>query len=228
MNTRYTEIFLFLARLSRKSNKGVALGFVLIAGVLMAGGAAMMLLRSSSEKEKVVAQEASAKGKTTGEVAIARMQYLLGQYPFLAQLPFDDWQSADVEAQIETQINNSCDGQSLTQTQIDAKVGKIKEEIAKYIKKDGEDYEWLAMDASKSSKGQFRFKAFEPAIAGQEMGTLTIEARANVGNDFNLMSKRIPHRLTLGRNFRPTNKLRSIHISETYAMIVSSFDKDYA
>ncbi len=25
-------------------------------------------------------------------------------------------------------------------------------------------------------------------------------------DDFNLMSKRIPHRLTLGRNFRPTNK----------------------
>ena len=53
MNTRYTEIFLFLSRLSLRSDKGFAMGFVLIVGVLMTATGAAMLLRSASEKEKV-------------------------------------------------------------------------------------------------------------------------------------------------------------------------------
>ena len=56
MNTRYTEIFLFLSRLSLRSDKGFAMGFVLIVGVLMTATGAVMLLRSASEKEKVFLQ----------------------------------------------------------------------------------------------------------------------------------------------------------------------------
>lgn len=200
MNTRYTETFLFLSRLSRRSNKGFALGFVLTAGVLMAATGAVMLLRSSSETEKIVAQEATAKGKTTGEVAIARIQYLLGKYPFLAEMEMEDWQNADVESKLEAQIRNTCEGQSLTQSEIDAKVDEVKQEIGKYTEKDGTDYKWLKMDESNPNQGQFRFTTFQPAIAGQEMGTLTIEAKANVDNDLKEAPTRLEVKIPLSEN----------------------------
>lgn len=183
MNTRYTETFLFLSRLSRRSNKGFALGFVLTAGVLMAATGAVMLLRSSSETEKIAAQEANAKGQTTAEVAIARMQYILGKYPFLAEMEMDNWQNADVEDQIKAQIQSSCEAASLDEDDINAEVTKSIQEIGKYTEKDGGDYKWLEMNPTNSKQGQFRFTNYEPAIAGQQMGEMTIEAKANIDNE---------------------------------------------
>lgn len=200
MNTRYTEIFLFLSRLSRRSNKGFALGFALCAGVLMAGTGAVMLMRSSSEREKVIAQQATAKGKTAGEVAIARMQYLLGKYPFLAEMKMMNWQNADVESHIKAQIQNTCEGRALTQPEINAKVEEAKTEIAGYIQKDGEEYAWLKMDESQPNKGQFRFVDFDPAIAGKKMGTITIEAMANVDNTFKEAPTRLEVTIPLSEN----------------------------
>ncbi len=189
MNTRYTETFLFLSRLSRRSNKGFALGFVLCVGVLMAGTGAVMLLKSSSETEKIVAQEATAKGKTVAEVAISRMQYLLGKYPFLAEMPMDNWQNADVTSEIREQLENSC----VEDSEIDAKVTASTNEIGGYIQKSSGEYQWLEMNPSNSNEGKFRFVAFDPAIAGEKMATLTIEAKANVGNDL----KEAPSKLTV-------------------------------
>ncbi len=183
MNKRYTETFLFLSRFSHRNNKGFAMGFVLIAGVIMAATGVAMLVRSSSETEKVGVQAATTQGQGTAGVAVARIQYLLGKYPFLAEKPLNDWQSADVESQIKTKIKTTCDGQSLTETQLNAKVQESKGEIGQYVATNSTEYQWLQMDPSNPDKGQFRFTDYQPAIAGQKMGELTIEAKANVGND---------------------------------------------
>ncbi|EAZ92838.1 hypothetical protein [Crocosphaera chwakensis] len=185
MKKRYTETLLFLSRLSHSSNTGFAMAFVLIAGGIMAATGVAMLFRSSSETEKVAVQAATAKGKTTSEVAVARIQYLLGKYPFLAEKSLNDWQNADVESQIKAQIKTTCDGRSLTETQINAKVQQSKGEIGQYVATNSteSEYQWLQMDPSNPDKGQFRFTEYAPAIAGQKMGQLTIEAKANAGND---------------------------------------------
>ncbi len=95
MNTRYTETFLFLSRLSRRSNKGFALGFALCAGVLMASTGVVMLMRSSSEREKVIAQQTIAKGITKADVGVTRIAYFFNQpqHQKLIKTPTDQWQS---------------------------------------------------------------------------------------------------------------------------------------
>ena len=100
MNTRYTEILLFFFRLSRKSNKGFAMGFVLATGVLMTVTGAFMLLRSSSEKEKVFIQQNTAKGIAKADVGVIRIAQFLNQeqHQELIKKELDKW--GDVAPQI--------------------------------------------------------------------------------------------------------------------------------
>ncbi|MDJ0661901.1 MAG: hypothetical protein QNJ42_20810 [Crocosphaera sp.] len=191
MNTRYTETFLFLSRLSRRSDKGFAMGFVLTAGVLMAATGAVMLLRSSSETEKVVAQQTIAKSKTTTEVAIARMHYLLGQYPFVAEFSHDDWQTTAFDnrakEEIEQQLKNSC--KPYTQEDINAR----KQEIDNYVKSSP----WIPID---ESNAKFRITDYKAAIAGKEMGELTLESIANAGNKLKEAPSKVVVKIPLSEN----------------------------
>ena len=191
MNTRYTETFLFLSRLSRRSDKGFAMGFVLTAGVLMAATGAVMLLRSSSETEKVVAQQTIAKSKTTTEVAIARMHYLLGQYPFMAEFSHDDWQTTAFDnrakEEIEKQLKNTC--QAYTEDDIKAR----KQEIDNYVKKSP----WVSID---ESNAKFRITDYKAAIAGKEMGELTLEAKAYAGNKLKEAPSKVVVKIPLSEN----------------------------
>ncbi len=176
MNTRYTETLLFLCRLSRRNNKGFAMGFCLAVGVVMAATGAVMLLRSNSETQKMVAQQATAKGKATGDTAIARMQFFLGKYPFLTEKDIDDWQDTDLEEQLRQANANSC----LSESEVTAEVQKKMAEIASYAQKSEGKFPWIEIDSS----NKFRINDYEPGEAGTTMGTLTIEAMANVDNDF--------------------------------------------
>ncbi|MGB5769740.1 MAG: hypothetical protein WBM32_07710, partial [Crocosphaera sp.] len=158
MNTRYTETLLFLCRLSRRNNKGFAMGFSLAVGVIMAATGAVMLLRGNSETQKMVAQQATAKGKTTGDTAIARMQFFLGKYPFLTEKPITEWQSSEVEEELTKSLENSC----LSTSEVTAEVQDKKNEIASYIQKDGEEFEWINIDSS----NKFRINDYVPGEAG--------------------------------------------------------------
>ncbi|MGK7954313.1 MAG: hypothetical protein AB4063_03470 [Crocosphaera sp.] len=117
MNTRYTETFLFLSRLSRRSNKGFALAFVCCAGVLMAGTAAVMLMRSSSEREKVIAQQTTAKGIMKADVGVARITYFFNQpqHQKLIKKPTDQWQSVADEILAASGSGGSSSGSSGSQ-----------------------------------------------------------------------------------------------------------------
>ena len=191
MNKRYTETFLFLSRLSHKSNKGFVLPFVLCTGVVIAGTGALMLLRSSSESEKVVAQQAIAQGKTASEVAMARMQYVLGKYPFIAEKSETDWQTEGFDTyakeQIEIQLKNTCE--EYTEDDITER----KTELDQYVKN-------LAKIPISEAKGYFQIIDYKPAIAGQTMGELTMEVKANDGNQLKEAPTRLVAKIPLSQN----------------------------
>ena len=97
MNTRYTEIFLFLSRLSLRSDKGFAMGFVLIVGVLMTATGAVMLLRSASEKEKVFLQKNTFKGIAKVDIGVTRIAHFLNhtEHQQLIKTEWGEWSDKD-------------------------------------------------------------------------------------------------------------------------------------
>ncbi|ACB52994.1 hypothetical protein cce_3646 [Crocosphaera subtropica ATCC 51142] len=216
MNTRYTETFLFLSRLSRRSNKGFALGFVLTAGVLMAATGAVMLLRSSSEQEKVIAQGATAQGKTSGEVAIARVQFLLARYPFLAQYDSSQWSNVanpstdigqDFEEHIEITNNtggreSSCASESEEDSSEVLTPEQQQAEIISYVDtytSDLSPYEqsgqskWQQIDTTNSSQVDFRLISYNAPESVPGMGELKLQSMANRDKQF----KESPTQLTV-------------------------------
>ncbi|MDJ0507668.1 MAG: hypothetical protein QNJ64_00195 [Crocosphaera sp.] len=93
MNTKYTQIFLFLSRFSRKNNKGFAMAFCLTIGVVLAATGTAMLIRSSNESKNVAAQENTARASAKADVAVGRMRRFLNepQHRELIKKPLGDW-----------------------------------------------------------------------------------------------------------------------------------------
>ncbi len=206
MNTRYTEIFLFLSRLSRRSNKGFAMGFVLMVGVLMAATGAVMLLRSGSEREKVVAQQNTAKGIAKAEVGVTRIRFFLNQqqHQQLIKTEFGEWQTVADEISASGSSSSSssssdsnqlqgitCDGSggsggssSSSSSSSSASGFSDAFDTGMFNKLIGQ--QWIPVNASDPSAGEFRLTSYEletPAPTPEEpnpeptMVTLEVEAR---------------------------------------------------
>ncbi|MDJ0578715.1 hypothetical protein [Crocosphaera sp.] len=207
MNTRYTEIFLFLSRLSRRNNKGFVSGFALVAGVLMTLTGAVMLVRSSSEKEKVTVQQNIAKGMAKAEVGVIRIAQFLNQeqHQELIKTKLEDWPT--VATQIVNKYQPSGDGNNNNNnngggheleakacdgTQIPGEWGlgggnsDTYEPIAPFDKDEFNDMvdklrnkQWIEVDDQDSSAGEFRLTSYEllPDTTAPNIVKLEIEAR---------------------------------------------------
>ncbi|MDJ0660431.1 MAG: hypothetical protein QNJ42_13230 [Crocosphaera sp.] len=84
----------FLLRQRTHTNRGQALGIVLLVGLLMAGAATMMLTQSQAKQKFVNDSLETAKIRNAAEVAQTRLKSLLIQYPTLLLYPPDFWETA--------------------------------------------------------------------------------------------------------------------------------------
>ncbi|MEM8777735.1 MAG: hypothetical protein AAGF26_02450 [Cyanobacteria bacterium P01_G01_bin.49] len=175
MNTRYTQLFIYL---SRRSNKGFMLVLAGAIGIVMAVTAGAMLLNSSSKSEQVIAQKATFQGKSVGEVAVARIQFLLSEYPVLAQNNSADWAKVDnntttIGQEFEETIASSCDSSDLDETKKTA----IKTQIKSYS-----NSKWQNLDENNKAQGQFKLLSYQAPSSIPGLGTLTVQGKANTEN----------------------------------------------
>ena len=84
----------FLLRQRTHTNRGQALGMVLLVGLLMAGAATMMLTQSQAKQKFVNDSLETAKIRNAAEVAQTRLKSLLIEYPTLLLYPPDFWETA--------------------------------------------------------------------------------------------------------------------------------------
>ncbi|MDJ0846169.1 hypothetical protein [Crocosphaera sp.] len=195
MNTRYTETFLFLSRLSRRSNKGFAMGFVVTAGFLMAATGAVMLLRSSSETEKVAAQQTTAKGTAKADVGVTRIVYFLNQpqHQKLIKKPTAQWQTVADEIIAELEAGSSSSSGSSNQLQgaaCDGSGGSDSGDSGASASGSTDEFdeemfdqlinnEWITISSSDTSAGEYRLTGYElDSETDPKLVNLQVEARA--------------------------------------------------
>ncbi|MGK7938703.1 MAG: hypothetical protein AB4062_00795 [Crocosphaera sp.] len=194
MNTKYTQIFLFLSRLSQKNNKGFAMAFCLTIGVVLAATGTAMLMRSSNENKNVAAQQNTARGLAKADVAVTRLVYFLNQpqHRELITTPLNDWEDfASANNQSNNNNNNndnagdgengiegvSCDGNSNTEDENagnenaeDENADEVEEVNIAMLQKLLAQ-EWIPIDSNDPSAGDYRLRDYclvEPETIGDE------------------------------------------------------------
>ena len=173
MNTRYTQLFIYLSRISRHSNKGFMLVLAGAIGVVMAVTATAMLLNSSSKSQQVMAQQATSQGKSMSEVAVARIQFLLNKYEFLAEHDISDWDTVEVQDKLAEAMASSCETQDATATEQKA----IKDEIKAFAAR-----QWRPIDPNNPAQGEYKVVGYQAPSSLPGLAKIKVQGRTNAAN----------------------------------------------